>query len=243
MSASRSRSAESSVLDAYPVRIMLGLAASLSLMLALVHLPLRMTINRVGWFARSSTDRIVLSDVDPERPSEKETASEKEAVSEGKNKGPPPTDLRSPRPEQPTRTASAEAPNPESSPSDSGDASDQDDVRPVETLGIADRKPQLIGGMGRLYLHINYPEKAQAQGIEGQLMLEFTIGTEGAVSDIEVIDSLHPLCDSAAVKGVRSVRFVPAKQNGTPVPVRLKLPVKFQLTSASRTLSQNGPNS
>jgi len=240
MSASRSRSAQSSVLDAYPVRIMLGLAASLCLMLALVHLPLRMTINRVGCFARSSTDRIVLSDVDPERPPEEETASEKAAVSEEKKKGPPPTDPRSPRPEQPTRPASAETPSPKSSPSDSGDASDQDDVRPVETLGIADRKPQIIGGMGRLYLHINYPKKAQAQGIEGRLKLAFTVKTDGTVTDVEIRDSLHPLCDSAAVKGVLSVRIVPAKHNGTPVPIRLKLPIRFQLTAVSSTMQPNG---
>lgn len=219
---------------------MLGLAASLSLMLALVHLPLQKTVNRVGWSAQSSTDRIVLSDVESERSSENEADSEKEAASGGNT--PPPTDHRSPRPEQPARSASADDPEPAPAQSDSGWASDYEDAQSVAALGIKDRKPRVVGGMGSLYLRINYPEKARREGIEGQLMLEFTIETDGTASDIEVVDSLHPLCDSAAVKGLRSVRFVPAKHNGTPVPVRLELPVKFELTSASRTLSQNRLN-
>jgi TonB family protein len=236
----RPRSATSSILDAYPVRIMLGLVASLSLMLALVHLPLQKTVSRVGWSAQSSANRIVLSDVDSERSSENEPDSEKEATSGGN--APPPTDHRPARPEQPARSASADDPEPEPAQSDSGWISDQDAAQSVAALGIDDQKPRVVGGMGNLYLHINYPEKARQQGIEGQLKLEFTIETDGTVSDIEVIDSLHPLCDSAAVKGVRAVRFVPAKHNGTHVPIRLELPVKFELTAASRTLSQNGPN-
>ncbi len=246
MGGSRSRSAEPSVLDAYPVRIMLGLVASLSLMLALARLPIQTSVSRVGWFAQLSADRIVLSDVGPERPSEEKTTSEKETAAEETPKAPPPTNVRSSRPRQPTKSASAGTPQPESSPGRPEDASERnaeyDDVQSVDALGTTDRKPRVVGGIGSLYLQINYPANARQQGIEGRLVLGFTVETDGTVSDVEVLDSLHPLCDSAAVEGVRSVRFVPAKHDGTPIPVRMRLPVKFKLTSMSRTLSQNGPD-
>jgi TonB family protein len=231
MSTSRDHSASaSSALDAYPVRIMLGLVASLGVMLALVRLPLQAPVHRVGWLAQPSTDRIVLSEMRTERSSEKETAVEKP------EQAPPPTDLRTPRSEQPTKSAATEAPETESPERDSGRVFEYDEVQSVAALGMMDQSPQIVGGLGSLYLHINYPEQARRQGIEGKMELEFTVDTDGSVSDIEVTDSLHPLCDSAAVNGVRSVNFVPAKHDGTPVPIRLQLPVRFRLTAVSSTL-------
>lgn len=92
-------------------------------------------------------------------------------------------------------------------------------------------QPAIVGGVGNLYIEIEYPEKAREQGIQGQLKLEFTVEPDGSVNRIEVIESLHPLCDSAAVEGVRSVNFVPAKHNGKAIPVRMTLPVHFRLIS------------
>lgn len=237
MSAPRPHSTHSSPLDAYSVRIMLGLVASLGLLLALVHLPLRTPVNGVGWSARSPAESIVLSDMGPER------SSEEDPDAEGTERAPPPTDQRAPRPDQPTRSVASKSPGTESTRSDSGRTSESgpDDVQSVATLGIEDQRPQVVGGMGSLYLSINYPEKARKQGIEGRLRLEFTIDAEGEVNAVEVVDSLHPLCDSAAVEGVRSVDFVPAKHNGNPVPIRLKLPIKFQLSTATSTMQPNGP--
>lgn len=214
---------------------MLGLVASLGFTILLVHLPFQTPVNRVGWSARPPADQIVLSDVDPESPPE-------DAVSEGHEKAPPPTAFHPPRPDQPTRSASSGTPETESTQSDSGWTSKHDDVRSIAALGMTDRKPQIVGGMGSLYLHINYPEKARQRGIEGRLELAFTVETDGSIADLEVQESLHPLLDSAAVKGVRSVKFVPAKHEGTPVPIRMKLPVRFQLTTVSSTAQTNGQN-
>lgn len=231
-----SRSADFSLFDSYPVRIMLGLVASLSLMLALVRLPLQTSVKRVGW-STHSPERIALSDIRPEEP------PEKEAEAKGTEKAPPPTAQRAPRPDQPARSLASEDPGAESTQRDSGRTTDsaRNDLRSVATLGIEDQRPHVKGGLGSLYLHINYPEEARREGIEGRVKLEFTVESNGKVRDIEVVDSLHPLCDSAAVKGVRSVNFVPAKQNGTPIPIRLKLPIRFELTAVSSTMQSNGP--
>jgi protein TonB len=232
MSAPRSGSVSFSVLDAYPIRIMLGLVASLSLLLALVHLPVQSPTQHVGWSTQSPTDRIVLSEIDSER-------SPEDPASEALEQAPPATKPQLPRSKQAAQSRSPEDPTTGSSSGNTEDTATLGDARSVAVLGTADRRPQLVGGMGSLYLNINYPAKARKQGIEGRLELEFIVETDGSVSDITIAESLHPLCDSAAVKGLRSVEFVPAKHNGDAIPIRMELPVRFQLTAVSSSRETN----
>ncbi|MDX1530282.1 MAG: energy transducer TonB [Rhodothermales bacterium] len=100
-------------------------------------------------------------------------------------------------------------------------------------LEFAERSPELVGGLGSLYLRIQYPEAAIAAGVQGQLILRFVVEPDGRPSQIEVEKALHPLCDSAAVRALREVAFVPGRQNGEAVRVRMRLPVRFQLVSPS----------
>jgi TonB family protein len=94
-------------------------------------------------------------------------------------------------------------------------------------------QPDMIGGMGSLYMNIRYPREAIRKGIEGRVMLHFRIDEDGKPTQIEVARSLHPLCDSAAVQGLRAVRFAPAMRDGKRIPVYMKLPVRFQITGPS----------
>jgi len=100
-------------------------------------------------------------------------------------------------------------------------------VRPA--LDYAEQMPDIAGGMGAYYIHINYPEEAIEQGIEGRMVLAFVVETDGKPSEIEVLRPLHPLCDSAAVDALRKTRFIPGRQNGRVVRVRMRLPVRFRL--------------
>ena len=237
MSARTSRWADSAPFQTYPVRVMLGLVASLSLVLVLVHLPFHFPTTRVGWSAHPPAEQIVVDEIAlDESEEEEEDASAKTKTASA----PPVTNFQPLSSETSPPTATAEE--------SSGSApSAQDSTRPrryekiqsVTELGLTDHTPYIVGGVGSLYLHIKYPQKALEEGIEGRLALEFTVQSDGSVADLEVVDSLHPLCDSAAVEGVRGVQFVPAKHNGKPVPVRLHLPVQFRLTAAtSATLSE-----
>lgn len=208
---------------------MLGLVASLSLLLALVHLPVQSSVQRVGWSPQSSTERIALSNIDTERSSDEPDAETAEEA-------PPVTEHKLPSSNQTAESASGDDPTAGSSSSGADETSDLDEVRSVEALGASDRQPQLVGGMGSLYLSINYPKKAREQGIEGRMQLQFTVRADGSVADVNVAKSLHPLCDSAAVEGLRSVEFVPAKVDGDPIPIRMKLPVRFKLTAVTSRL-------
>lgn len=236
MSAPRSDSAFASVLDAYSIRIMLSLVASLGLLLALVRLPVQSSTQRVGWSTQSPGDRILLSEIDSERAAE-------ESSPEGPEHAPPATELQFPRPEEAAQSTSPEDPAAGSSSSDTENTdANLNEARSVATLGTADQRPQIVGGTGSLYLHIDYPTEAQKQGIEGRLKLKFTVRRDGDVSNIAIAESLHPLCDSAAVDGVRSVNFVPAKQDGEAIPVRMELPVRFQLGAMSSSRETPNPD-
>lgn len=225
-------------LDAYPIRCMVGLAASLSFVLVLVHLPVQRSPSQVGWTANSSADRIQLSDVVPEESADTDAGNHSD-------RAPPPTRAA------PSGDAPAEASSPSKTAADDGDsapspsnatADRNEEVRYASTLDVADRTPRIVGGKGSLYLNIKYPQKARTQGIEGRLELEFLVEPDGSVSDIEVAKSLHPLCDSAAVEGVRSVDFIPAKVDGDPIPIRLRLPVRFKISAPTKT-AQASPSS
>lgn len=225
------RPAGPSVFGDYLTRLLLALAASLGLLVALAHLPLQSPVQRVGWSTHPSPEQIVLRNLTP-------SGSLSGSASNGTERtipptAPPVTDFRGTGSSLSPRRASDE---PSPSPRTARDSEWTDRYRHLESLAelsTADHTPGIVGGVGSLYLHIDYPARAIAQGIEGTLELAFTVEANGRVTDLEVVQSLHPLCDSAAVAGVRAVRFVPARQEGTPVPIRLRLPVRFRLAAAS----------
>lgn len=211
----------------YRLRLLGGGVGSLALVLVLVHLPIETSAPRVGWAMMERMPQIEIQEV---RSETSET----------------PPDASVPKGSIPTRhaapgrtanaTASGSAASPSSGPTASASASADAPNRPPLT-SIAqlapEEQPRIMGGMGALYLNIEYPRAARDQGIEGRLFLTFTVRPDGRTEDIRVRKPLHPLCDSAAVRAVRSVRFAPGRQEGRAVPVRMTLPVRFQLTRTS----------
>jgi|CXWL01.1.fsa_nt_gi protein TonB len=70
-----------------------------------------------------------------------------------------------------------------------------------------------------------YPR--DAGDLEGTVVLEVVIGTDGQVRDIKVLHGLHPAYDGAAVDSVRQWLFEPATEGGKPVEVRYTLTIRF----------------
>jgi protein TonB len=73
-----------------------------------------------------------------------------------------------------------------------------------------------------------YPPLALAARVEGPVLLEAIIDTEGRVQAVRVLRS-PPMLDAAAVEAVRQWRYTPTLLNGTPVPVIMTVNVMFQL--------------
>ena len=73
-----------------------------------------------------------------------------------------------------------------------------------------------------------YSEIARSVRVEGTVILEATIGTDGNVTGVQVLRSV-PLLDEAARQAVRQWRFTPTLLNGERVPVVMTVTVTFRL--------------
>lgn len=207
---------------AYRARLLGALAVVLLMVLVSLQLPLT-TPKRVGWLPMPSYGELHLTDVRIEETQSIEsppitTLEESGESSDGEERQQQagPADL--------TATAS-----------DDGTSDSGTNNRLVKKMALRStaNEPNIIGGVGTYYLNIQYPPEAIRRGIEGRLELDFVVNKDGTASDIRVITSLHPLCDSAAVRALRETRFIPGQQNGEKVSVRMRLPVHFKLVNSS----------
>lgn len=73
-----------------------------------------------------------------------------------------------------------------------------------------------------------YPAIARAAGIEGTVILEAVIGTDGAVREVRALRPA-PVLEAAAVEAVQQWLFTPTRLNGEPVPVVMTVTVTFTL--------------
>ena len=59
-----------------------------------------------------------------------------------------------------------------------------------------------------------YPSRAQVQGLEGFVIVRFDVTTEGRVSNVAIVESTHPIFESAAVKAAERFKFKPRIVDG-----------------------------
>jgi len=72
-----------------------------------------------------------------------------------------------------------------------------------------------------------YPSDLRRDGVSGMVMVKCTIDEQGNVTEPEVLKSSNAAFDKPAVDAVKKWRFKPAKQDGTPVAIKVTIPVKF----------------
>ena len=78
--------------------------------------------------------------------------------------------------------------------------------------------------------NIEYPAICSQNGIQGTVMVAYTIDETGRITDIEVTRSVHPALDEEAKRLVKGLPlFMPAMQNGNPVAVKHRIPISFRL--------------
>jgi TonB family protein len=97
----------------------------------------------------------------------------------------------------------------------------------TEPLDFATVMPEIVGGHAAIRLE--YPEFERRAGIEGRVVIGFVVGADGSMSGEEVLRGVGPGLDAAALAALRRLRFVPGRQNGEPVPVRMTLSFDFRV--------------
>lgn len=76
-----------------------------------------------------------------------------------------------------------------------------------------------------------YPEAARDERVQGAVVVEVTIGTDGRVSDAKAIEDPDARLTAAALEAVAQWRFEPARTaKGKAVAVRLAVTVNFKLS-------------
>jgi len=74
-----------------------------------------------------------------------------------------------------------------------------------------------------------YSQKARKKKIQGVVVLETTVGTDGLPRDIHVIQSAEYGLNEQAVKTLRKWKFEPGTIDGKPVPVSVTVEIDFRL--------------
>ncbi len=83
-----------------------------------------------------------------------------------------------------------------------------------------------------IHEHIQYPEIAAENGIEGIVYVQFTVNRKGDISDVHIVRGVDPALDEEAIRVVSSSpKWTPGEQRGKPVSVCFTFPIHFQLNT------------
>jgi len=74
-----------------------------------------------------------------------------------------------------------------------------------------------------------YPKEARAKKIQGAVVLEATIGKDGAIENLKVLKTPDPSLTKSALEAVRTWRYRPYLLNGDPVEVETTVNVTYNL--------------
>lgn len=109
------------------------------------------------------------------------------------------------------------------------------DKHPALTYDPYMTMPEFPGGQKRLieYLSatVKYPVVARENGIQGSVLVQFTVDKDGAVGDVTVLRSGgDPSLNREAIRVVNTMpNWIPGAKRGKPIRVRYTLPVNFRL--------------
>lgn len=122
-----------------------------------------------------------------------------------------------------TESPEAAAPDQSVAPAASGEQAVADAVT------TADPMPEMIGGLYSLQQAIQYPEAARSAGTEGRVLVEFVVSETGDVLAPRVMQGVSEELDAEALRALSTVKFKPGMVEGTPVKVKMVVPIQFKL--------------
>ena len=103
------------------------------------------------------------------------------------------------------------------------------------SMSVIEQKPEFPGGESALYeylsSHINYPAQAAEEGVQGRVIVQFTITKTGKIENVSGVRGRHPALDKEALRVVKSMpNWTPGRQDGRAVNVQHTLPITFRLS-------------
>lgn len=107
---------------------------------------------------------------------------------------------------------------------------EEDEIDEPEIFEIVEQMPELIGGIGGLQAKARYPEIARRANVEGRVIVQFIVDENGNVSEPTILRGIGGGCDQEAIRVITEhAKFIPGRQRGRPVSVKMSLPIIFKL--------------
>ncbi|MFD2514872.1 TonB family protein [Pontibacter locisalis] len=106
-----------------------------------------------------------------------------------------------------------------------------------------EQMPQFKGGEEEmikfLAQNIRYPKDAQAEGIEGLVVISFVVDSDGSLDNLKVLKGLTKSLDAEALRVIKLMegKWQPGKQNGKDVAVQYTMPIRYSLKNDKGTSS------
>lgn len=99
---------------------------------------------------------------------------------------------------------------------------------------VVEDLPQFPGGpvemMKWLTKNLKYPKSAQVKKVQGKVLAQFTIETDGSINDIKIVEALDPACDRETLRVLKMMpKWKPGVQDDKPCRTRVCIPVVFRL--------------
>ncbi|QSE96311.1 energy transducer TonB [Fulvivirga lutea] len=103
-----------------------------------------------------------------------------------------------------------------------------------EVFTIVENQPVPNGGLASFYSYINnnikYPAAARRSNVQGKVFVQFVVNKDGRLTDLEVIKGIGMGCDEEALRVIANADpWIPGKQRGKPVRVKMVIPIQFVL--------------
>lgn len=109
-----------------------------------------------------------------------------------------------------------------------------EDIINSEVFSIVDKMPAYPYGerelAGFIEKQLRYPKEALQEGVEGRVLCSFIVAADGSISNIEVVQGIHPQLDREASRVLSLMsKWNPGERNGEKVNVKCLLPIDFTI--------------
>ena len=113
----------------------------------------------------------------------------------------------------------------------SGEEEEEEEEVP---FALAEIRPEFPGGEAALqkYIasHVQYPEVARDNGLQGKVYVQFVINKRGEVENAIIARGIDAVLDKEALRVIQSLpKWKPGVQRGKPVRVSYTVPINFKL--------------
>lgn len=103
------------------------------------------------------------------------------------------------------------------------------DFSDEEFIEVPEELPEPVGGLKSLQEKVHYTEIARRIELQGTVYIQAKIDKNGDAVEASVLKGLGAGLDEEALSAVLLTKFLPGKQRGRPVNVKMVIPIKFVL--------------